>query len=496
MQKIGIKDMATASTSMKSIHRRFRSASTFHSSLNVCSSYRNMSITTSKLVSFDDDSDQSKGSTLLHSLKVGPMKRLYKYYTKTSINLAGGVPMEKCFPIDTISVNTVGIDGTATTTSNATCDTVSTATTSSGSSHDNNFTLKKGGGLSLNYLRGDGIPDLKDWINAHTLQLHKNITSDTVGFTCISCMTVGSTDAFAKTLMLLKGDSVLFDEYAYGTAISTCKVLDKTPIGVAMDEEGLIPIVLKEQIIKARKEGLTPSAVYVIPTAQNPTGITMSLNRKKEIYKVCQELDIFIIEDDAYYYLHYGDDQSTPGMQHLPQSFLSLDTDGRVIRLDSLSKFIAPGLRLGWVSGHIDFITKYQLLQEMTTQFPSSISQSIFLGILKQWEGAGGNNTGNGLDTHLKQLQLHYRKQRDYMCDAIKKYMKPGEYSFVIPSGGMFLWLQLHLKNAPSEMLFRHLAEEGVITVPSKDFHVDSLDKQAAYVDQPIIRLTFAAGKT
>jgi hypothetical protein len=82
---------------------------------------------------------------------------------------------------------------------------------------------------------------------------------------------------------------------------------------------------------------------------------------------------------DAYYYLHFGEqcvDVSTaPGTAGLPKSILSMDTDGRVIRLDSLSKFVAPGVRIGWIAGAPQFTEKYQLLQEMTSQFPSSVSQ-------------------------------------------------------------------------------------------------------------------------
>lgn len=205
-----------------------------------------------------------------------------------------------------------------------------------------------------------------------------------------SCVTIGSTDALAKVLTLLNGDSVLFDEYAYGTAVSACRTYGRTSIGVKMDANGMIPTDLKEQTIAARDKGLDPDVVYLVPVAQNPTGISMSPTRKEEIYRVCQDLDLFIVEDDAYYYLYHGiehrvdaafDMTSMPGLHKLPRyevnciiiflisaatllfplrSFLSMDSDGRVIRMDSLSKFICPGMRLGWVSAHPEFTDKYE----------------------------------------------------------------------------------------------------------------------------------------
>lgn len=112
---------------------------------------------------------------------------------------------------------------------------------------------------------------------------------------------------------------------------------------------------------------------------------------------------------DAYYYLYHGIQdiqkvnnimiqsksdpthmtdfvQSLPGLKNLPPSLLSMDTDGRVLRFDSLSKFICPGFRIGWITNSDPtFIEKYQLLQEISTQFPSGVSQSVFLAMTESW---------------------------------------------------------------------------------------------------------------
>ena len=108
------------------------------------------------------------------------------------------------------------------------------------------------------------------------------------------------------------------------------------------------PESLREQVSRARKRGLNPDLVYLVPTAQNPTGITMPEQRKRDIYKACCDLDLIVIEDDAYYYLHFenqGDVDSVgnpydarrmPGVNGLPRSLYSFDTECKVLRIDSL----------------------------------------------------------------------------------------------------------------------------------------------------------------
>ena len=147
----------------------------------------------------------------------------------------------------------------------------------------------------------------------------------------------------------------------------------------------------------------------------------MSTRRKEAIYRVCQDENLLIVEDDAYYYLYHGVQdiekvnnvmskgrndprcmsdfvESLPGIMNLPPTLLSLDNDGRVIRYDSLSKFMCPGFRIGWITSKDGpFIEKYQLLQEISTQFPSGLSQSVFLAISQQW----GDSK---LHSHLQQV--------------------------------------------------------------------------------------------
>jgi DNA-binding transcriptional MocR family regulator len=203
-------------------------------------------------------------SEIYKRLKVGPMKRLYKYYTPTSINFAGGVPMDSIFPFNHVDLRL---------------------------SASNEIVSIEGNMLKMNYLRGDGIPDLKAWFEHHIRDLH----SPRIDFG--TCVSVGSTDAFAKILTLLNGDSVIFDEYAYGASVNACSVFGRKPLGVAMDNLGMLPQSLSDSIQKSRSSGLNPDIVYLTPTGHNPTGITMPLSRKEELYEVCRRENMLIVED-------------------------------------------------------------------------------------------------------------------------------------------------------------------------------------------------------
>lgn len=330
------------------------------------------------------------GSALFHRLEVSALKRLFSQYcTHDALNLCGGLPLPSVFPLQSLDFS-LGEDS---------------------------LSLRADSDLHLNYMRGDGVRGLKEWIQRHMETLHPAPRP------FATCMSVGATDSVAKVFELFRGDCVLFDSFAYNTSLAACKAIGRQCIGVRGDDEGMLPEALREQTLLARQLGLHPDMVYLVPTAQNPLGVTMSDQRKRAIYLTCRELGLVIIEDgkanlytprvvdflpvDAYYYLSFDDD-AIPGVTGLPKSLLSMDSDGRVVRIDTVSKFIAPGFRLGWVSGPPEFVSKYQILQEMTGQFACGISQSIFLGMVTSWGEVG-------LDFHLRQVQSDHIMLLDVM---------------------------------------------------------------------------------
>lgn len=147
-------------------------------------------------------------------------------------------------------------------------------------------------------------------------------------------------------------------------------------IPIEQDDYGLIPEHLEETLRDLKKKcdrdvgRKMPKILYVNPTAANPTGTTIPLNRRHQIYDLCSRYNIIILEDDAYYFMHFMDDV-TP-------SFLSLDVDGRVLRFDSLSKILSSGLRIGWVTGPKQLINNLELHVQSSYLHSSTLSQVSF----------------------------------------------------------------------------------------------------------------------
>lgn len=124
-------------------------------------------------------------------------------------------------------------------------------------------------------------------------------------------------------------------------------------IDVELDSHGVVPARLREQLDNWPSDKRKPKMLYTVPVGGNPTGVSQTLERKKEIYQIAQEHNLLILEDDPYYYLQYGD--------KIP-SYLSMDVDGRVLRFDSMSKILSSGLRVGWATGPAELVNVMNLV--------------------------------------------------------------------------------------------------------------------------------------
>lgn len=241
------------------------------------------------------------------------------------------------------------------------------------------------------------------------------------------------------------------EEYTFATAVETAAPLGVKVAGVKMDEQGLLPIaldmLLREWDPAAHNGAKKPFVLYTVPTGQNPTGATQGTERRKQIYRVCQKHDVYILEDEPYYFLqmqpYTGPNQpdAPPPASHeaflkaLAPSFLSMDVDGRVMRMDSFSKVISPGSRVGWVTASEQIIERYRMHADVSTQGPSGMSQMLLFKLLDEHWGHPGY-----LDW-LIHIRLEYTKRRDVILDACEKYLPKEVVSWVPPMAGMFVSL-------------------------------------------------------
>jgi aromatic amino acid aminotransferase I len=180
-------------------------------------------------------------------------------------------------------------------------------------------------------------------------------------------LSVGSTSALEQTFRIFceRGDYILSEEYTFASAVETAAPLGLKFLGVGFDDQGMLPESLDEILSgwDAEARGARkPFVLYTVPSGQNPTGYTQLLPRRQAIYKIAQKHDLYIIEDEPYYFLqmqkYTGKDAPDPPppasvedfLDSLIPTYVSLDVDGRVMRQDSFSKVISPGTRVGWIT--------------------------------------------------------------------------------------------------------------------------------------------------
>lgn len=266
-------------------------------------------------------------------------------------------------------------------------------------------------------------------------------------------MSVGSTSALELTLRMLAepGDAIVTDEYAFSSAVDAAAPMGVVFVGVEMDGEGMVPEALDAVLSgwdAAKRGGVRkPRVLYAVPTGHNPTGATQSAARRRQVYDVARKHDLLIIEDDPYYFLQMepyapggADDDAKGGprlsreefVKTLVPSLLSMDVDGRVVRLDSFSKVVAPGSRVGWVVASEELIEQYAKHAEVSTQGPSGISQLMLFKLLDETWGH------EGYVDWLIHIREEYTKRRDVIVGACEKYL-PSVVSWNPPMAGMFV---------------------------------------------------------
>ncbi|KAI2628982.1 aromatic amino acid aminotransferase-like protein [Xylaria nigripes] len=366
--------------------------------------------------------------------------------------------------------------------------------------------------VALNYGQAVGAAQVLRWVTEHTELVSRPPYSD---WGC--SLTIGSTGALDTALRLFcdrnRRDSVLTEEYSFSTALETMSPLGIKAFGVPLDEQGLLPQSLDEilsnwdeSVRGARK----PTLLYTVPSGQNPTSATMGVQRRKDIYDVCRRHDVFIFEDEPYYYLQMPpydktksaaqastDDTSdeTPEefLRSLKPTFLSMDVDGRVLRMDSFSKVVVPGSRIGWVTGSEQVIERFIRHNECSSQGPAGISQVVMYKLLDETWGH------EGFLRWLIHLRNKYTRRRDALLDACEKHLPKDLVSWTPPAAGMFLWLRVDHTRHPDigkktifeieDEMFNACIERGVLACRGSWF----LAGEDAELSGLYFRTTFAA---
>ncbi|KAK8853500.1 hypothetical protein IAR55_004207 [Kwoniella newhampshirensis] len=334
----------------------------------------------------------------------------------------------------------------------------------------------------LQYSATYGTPHLLSWIKEHVQRIHSPQYDEWVNL-----CTAGNTDGVDGIMRAVfdRGDYMLVEEFAYPGLLSPAATLGIRTLGVPLDAEGVNPVAMDEILSNWNEEergGPRPKMIVIVPTCSNPAGVTIPAHRKREIYAVCRKWDLLICEDDPYCFL-----QIRPNGADSPivPSFLSLDTDGRVVRVDSFSKIVAPGSRLGFITGHKELVEKIMNTRESATQCPSGFSIAAISAILRAWGSHEGFEK-----KYIPYISDIYAKRCLSMIDLLNKYVPSSTIEIPAPAGGMFLWVRLKIESHPSfvnsstsdpetisKEVFASMIEEKVLMAPSEFFKAPSLAK-------------------
>ncbi|WP_256301601.1 PLP-dependent aminotransferase family protein [Haloarchaeobius salinus] len=279
---------------------------------------------------------------------------------------------------------------------------------------------------------------------AERLRTHWNmsVSSDEV------MITSGSQQALylIGRALLSDDDTAVVGAPTYVAALTAFENLtDVRYVTVPLDEDGLDIEYLDRQL-----EEKSPSLAYVVPSFQNPTGLTMSKSRRHRLVELAKEHDFLIVEDSPYAELSF---ESAP-----PQPIASINRS-RTIYLGSFSKVLAPGLRVGWLVAPEELIQTFKLLKQPIDLHTSTVSQSLVSAYLESGD----------IDEQIERISDFYSQKRDLALDTMEKSM-PEYVEWTRPRGGMFLWLTLP-ERYDTEELLRSAIDEGVAFIPGHAFY-------------------------
>lgn len=303
--------------------------------------------------------------------------------------------------------------------------------------------------LPLHYLGSPRITGLKKQIQKRMSERGMNVLDAELLITSGACQAI---DLIAR-IFLDEEAVVAVESPTYMEALEIFQNYTKQIISIPIDEDGLQTDQLEAVLTERKRTGLTlPRFFYTIPTFQNPTGTTMSVERRKHLLELSAQFDFFILEDDAYGELAF-DGKS-------PVSLKAMDQDGRVLYVGSLSKVVAPGMRIGWIAAAREFITALEWFKKDLDHPFAQSTMAVYL-----------ENTD--LEKRLPILKEVYRSKCATLLESLEHFL-PQSVSWYVPEGGYFVWVRI--PGVDTSLLLEQALSDGVSFVPGKYFFLNHKD--------------------
>jgi 2-aminoadipate transaminase len=279
-------------------------------------------------------------------------------------------------------------------------------------------------------------------------------------------VTTGSQQAIDLVTRVLvdPGDLVAVEAPTYLGALQAFRFQGADLVSVRTDEHGLCPRALEKLVERHR-----PKMLYLIPNYANPTGSVLALRRRKEILSLAVRYGFFVIEDNAYGELYFGEPPP-------PSLFALADEEERqwIVHLSSFSKSLAPGLRLAWLSASPELLSHVAVVKQLSDTHAATFSQVVAFHYL---------NAGS-LEPALSRMRTFYGRQASAMQRAIKDELSDVPLTVRAPQGGMFYWADV--PGLDTEALLPRAVARGVAYVPGKPFFAGTPERGR-------LRLSFAS---
>ena len=348
-------------------------------------------------------------------LEASAIREMFKLMGQADvISFAGGIPSPEVYPTDILAGISENI-------------------------------LKNNGTFTLKYGITEGYAPLIEQVKQKNASQNIGRDFDT---TIITTGAQQGIDLAAKSL-INPGDNIIVESPTFVGTLNSLRSYQANLIGVPVENDG-ISLEKTEEILKSNKVKF----IYTIPTFQNPTGITMSLEKRKGLLELAKKYDCLILEDNPYGELRFKG-EALPAIK-------TMDHEGRVIYVGSFSKTLSPGMRVGFLVGHSDLMERIIVVKQANDVHTPLISQMIISDFIAKYD----------MDAHIEKGCASCKEKCNAMLEAMDKYF-PEKAVYTRPDGGIFLWVTLP-EGTDTGALLKKAIERKVAFVPGNSFMVDA----------------------
>ncbi len=309
--------------------------------------------------------------------------------------------------------------------------------------------------LALQYSVTEGYTPLRDVLKER-MKAQGNFNPDSNELIITSG--AQQSNELAAKVLCNEGDTIICEAPSFIGSLNAFKSYNVNLVGVELESDGINIEKLEETI----RENKNTKLIYLIPNFQNPTGLTMSLEKRKRVYELAEKYDIFILEDNPYGDIRFAGEDI--------QSIKSMDTGGRVIYSGTFSKVLAPGIRVGYCSAPKEIISKIIVCKQVSDVHTNIWAQVLAERFLSTCD----------MEKHLVDIRKVYKHKCELMLSEIEKNFS-GKVKFTKPEGGLFIWCTLPDDCDMMGFCKRAVSEFKVAVVPGTAFTINETDKTTSF---------------